>query len=72
MSAERLFAKNFKALDIKIESLPEYSKKKNVYTKQNPAFVVAWLKDHLSTLFKEKETFMAGFAGDILPKNFNL
>ncbi len=54
MSAERLFAKNFKALDIKLESLPEYTKKKNVYTKQNPAFVVAWLKDHLNTLFKEK------------------
>jgi hypothetical protein len=54
MTAEELFAKNYRSLDIKFESLPEYTKKKVVYTKQNPAFVVAWIKDHLKELLKEK------------------
>lgn len=55
-----------------MEELSEYSKKGVVYTKQNPAFVVAWLKDHIAALFKEKETFMKGFVGDIEPTNFKL
>lgn len=72
MTAEELFAKNYRSLDIKFESLPEYTKKKVVYTKQNPAFVVAWIKDHLKELLKEKETFMKDFVGQIVPKNFNV
>jgi len=47
-----VFAKNFRALDIKLETLPEYTKNKIVYLNQNPAFVVAWLKDHLTALLK--------------------
>lgn len=57
---------------MKVEELSEYSKKGVVYTKQNPAFVVAWIKDHLEALLKEKETFMKGFVGDIEPTNFKL
>lgn len=72
MTAQELFAKNYRSLDIKFESLPEYTKKKVVYTKQNPAFVVAWIKDHLKELLKEKETFMKDFVGQIVPKNFNV
>ena len=59
-------------MDIKFEELPEYTKKKVVYTKQKPAFVVAWLKDHLATLFQEKESFMKEFVGEIVPTNFSL
>ena len=72
LQPEQLFARNFRSLDIKIESLPEYSKKKVVYTKQNPAFVVAWLQDHLSALFKEQQTFMTDYVETIQPKNFEV
>lgn len=72
MKPEEVFARNFKALNIKLEDLPEYSKKKVVYTKQTPAFVVAWLKDHLAALFKEKETFMNNFVEEIVPNKFDL
>lgn len=69
---ETQFAINFKHFEnVKAETLPEYSKKKVVYVKQTPAFVVAWLKDHLASLFKEKETFMSGFVGDIVPTSFH-
>lgn len=70
LKPEQLFARNFRALDIKIESLPEYSKQKIVYSKQNPAFIVAWLQDHLAALFSEKQTFMTDFVEEIVPKNF--
>ena len=72
LKPEQLFARNFKALDIKEESLPEYSKKKVVYTKQKAAFIVAWLKDHLAARLKEKETFMDNFVEEIVPNSFNL
>ena len=73
LPSEVAFAIFYKSLEnLKAENLSEYSKKGVVYTKQNPAFVIAWLKDHLEALFKEKETFMKGFVGDIEPTNFNL
>ena len=73
LPSEILFAIYYKTLEnLKLEELSEYSKKGVVYTKQNPAFVVAWLKDHIAALFKEKETFMKGFVGDIEPTNFRL
>lgn len=72
LKPEQLFARNFKALDINEESLPQYSKKKVVYTNQKAAFVVAWLKDHLAALFREKETFMDNFVEEIVPNSFNL
>jgi hypothetical protein len=49
---EGRFAKNYRSLDIKTESLPQYTKQKVVYTTQKPAFVVAWLQDHLEALLK--------------------
>jgi hypothetical protein len=67
------FAINYKALEsIKLEELEQYGKQGVVYIKQNPAFVIAWLKDHLANLFKEKETFMQGFVGDIVPVGFHM
>jgi hypothetical protein len=64
--AEVVFARQYKALEkVKAEDLEEYSKKKVVYLKQNPAFVVAWIKDYLIEQFKQKNTFMEGFVGDI-------
>ena len=68
---ENIFAKNYHALDINMEDLPEYKKKKIIYTKEKPAFLVAWLQDHLSALLNAKETFMPGFVGDIVPTKFN-
>lgn len=57
---------------MKAEDLSQYSKKKVVYVKEQPAFLVSWLKTQLATLLKEKETFMTGFVGDIVPSSFNL
>jgi hypothetical protein len=55
-----------------VEELPQYYSKKIVYTKQNPAFVVAWIQDHLAEKLKEKETFLTDFVGEIVPDNFKV
>ena len=42
-----------------------------MYIKQYPAFVVAWLQDHLAALLKSKETFIT-YADEIEPNAFSL
>lgn len=61
-----------KARDIKLESLPQYSKKKVAYLKQSASFVVAWLEDYLAELFNQKTTFLGDYIQDIVPSSFNL
>lgn len=40
--------------------------------KQTPAFVVAWIKDYIIEQFKEKNTFMEGFVGDIVATEYKI
>jgi hypothetical protein len=64
---EGRFSKNYRSYaiekTIELESLPQYTLKKVVYTSRKPAFVLAWLQDHLNSLLKEKEVFMKDFGG---------
>ena len=48
---ESLFAKIYKKYQINVEDLPVYKKNKIAYSKENPAFLVAWIEDHLNNLF---------------------
>jgi hypothetical protein len=44
----------YNALNIIKEDLPQYTNKRVVYFKEEPAFVVAWIKDMLADLFEAK------------------
>jgi hypothetical protein len=47
ISEEEFFGKNYRKLNIKAETLPQYESKSLVYLNQKPGFVVAWLQSYL-------------------------
>jgi hypothetical protein len=59
-------------LNIKVDDLPTFSRKKVVYAAQEPAYMVAWLKNFLADQFKNKEVFMKDFVGEITPIKYEL
>jgi serine/threonine protein kinase len=47
-------------------------RKKVVYVKQSPAYVVAWVETFLGECLKQKQTFMSDFVNEIVPKEYTL
>ena len=71
MPEEEQFVETYKTFDIVEEELPEYTSKNVQYSKEEPAFVVAWVKNALSSFFKNRETFVNNYAEQIEPHRFN-
>ena len=44
------------------EELPEYTSKNVHYSKEEPAFVVAWVRNALASFFKNREIFVDNYA----------
>ena len=42
------------------------------YSREEPAFVVAWVKDFVTTLFEKKEIFIASYVEEIKPSYFEM
>lgn len=42
-----------------------------VYIKENPSFVVAWIKNFLDQQFKAQQIFIKNFVSKIIPLNYN-
>ena len=54
MPQEEQFVETYKTLNIERAELPQYTIEKIPYSKEEPIFVVAWIKDALSSFFKQK------------------
>jgi len=59
-------------LEINADNLPQFSRKRIPYSKQNPAFLVSWIQAYLKEELKNKQTFMEDFVSEISPVNFKL
>lgn len=72
ISEEDYFARNYRKLNIKTEELPQYENKGLVYLNQKPAFLVAWLQNHLREQQAAKEVFLRDFPSEIAPLNYTI
>lgn len=64
--------KNYRKLKIKAEELPQFENKNLVYLSQKPAFLVAWLQNHLRELQSAKEVFLTDFPSQIDSKSYTI
>lgn len=64
--------RRYRKLKISTESLPQYENKNLVYLNQKPAFLVAWLQNHLREQQASKEVFLTDFPSDIEPKSYSI
>ena len=69
---EDFFARNYMKLNIKTEDLPQFENKSLVYLNQKPAFLVAWLQNHLREQQINKEIFLTDFPSEIAPLSYNI
>ena len=71
MPEEEQFVETYNNVEIVEEDLPEYTSKQVHYSKEEPAFVVAWVRNALSSFFKNRLTFVDNYAEQIEPHRFN-
>ena len=72
LSEEDSFSKSYWKLKIGVEELPQFDNKNLVYLNQKPAFVVAWLQNHLRNQLANKEVFLTGFPSEIEGKSYTI
>ena len=72
LSEEDSFSKSYWKLKIGVEELPQFDNKNLVYLNQKPAFVVAWLQNHLRNQLANKEVFLTDFPSEIEGKSYTI
>jgi hypothetical protein len=70
--ANLFFDKYNENKEVKLESLPLSTKEKLVWTKKDPAFIIAWLYKNLQQALKEKTVWMEDTCFDIVGEEYNM